>query len=347
MNCVRIPRALPIAVACLAALCMGAFSPVVAADIVEPATITRADNGAVLEVLVISANLDEVVYRMGEGPNTVDANLPRSRVKKIEYGPMLDADFARAQGDRNNGNEENAAKRFLTAAATSPYPRIREMAYLEAATSFMAVEKPAEALKALVELQTKAPRSMLLPQALRTKARIQLNQKDPTVEATIADLAKLSPVLATTMRAELLRSKDKPAEAAAQLQTIWGSAVTPTTPTDDALPGFAEIGFQLIEDLDKAGNVAAVRTTSETLAYSPVAKADQARAHRMLAESLAKEADKPSQIRAFDHALMAAGLSRNERGAAKRIGIALIAEFDKDPTMKTEVAEYRSYLNSL
>jgi len=333
--------------AVILALFLGALLPAVAADLVEPATIIRADNGATLEIQIISANLDEVVYRLGKGPNATDTSLPRSRVKKIEYGPILDADFARAQGDRNNGNEESAAKRFLAAAAVSPYQRVRELAYLEAAVSFMAVKKSAEALQALADLQAKAPRSVLLPRALRAKARVQLNQNDAMVEATINDLAKLSPVLATAMRAELLRSKGKPAEAAVQLQTIWGSAITAATPMGDDQAGFADLGFQLIDDFEKAGNVAAVRTTSETLAFSAVTKTEQARAHRILAESLAKESDRQMQIRAFDHALMAAGLSRTERGAAKRLGFKLLAEFDKDPAMKTEVAEYRSYLNTL
>ena len=51
-------------------ICVAAW--MTAADQPEPATIIRADNGASIEAQVISENLDEVIYRLGEGAAAAD-----------------------------------------------------------------------------------------------------------------------------------------------------------------------------------------------------------------------------------------------------------------------------------
>lgn len=329
-----------------ALVCIAAW--MTAADQPEPATIIRADNGATIPAQVISENLDQVVYLLGEGAAAAETSMPRNRIRRIEYGPVSDLDFSRAIGEKSAGNPERAAERFLQAAAATPYQRVRELAYVEAAQALFDAKKPDEALKVVADLQAKAPRSVQLPSALRLKARIHLSRQDgAAAEAAAVELAKLAPIPATVLRAEILRGQGKAQEAADLLRTVWGSELTARTDVAEGEPTYAEIGMLLAGDLEKAGDVAGLRQIYDQLAFSPIAKAEQARAHRLLAESLAKEGDRAAQIKAFDHALMAAGLSRNERPAARRLCLRILAEFDKDATMKDEVAEYRTYVNTL
>lgn len=327
-------------------LCVAAV--VAAADQPEPGTITRADNGAQIEAQVLSETLDEVVYVLGEGATAANTSMPRDRVRRIEYGPVNDLDYNRALGERSSGNHERAATRFLQSAAATPYQRVRELAYIEAANAYIEAKKPDEALKALAELQAKAPRSVQLPTALQMKARIQLSRQDMAgAEAAVVELAKLVPLQATVLRAEILRSQGKAKEAVEQLRPVWGKQLTARSDTVDGQPTYADVGFLLASDLEKAGDDAGAREVYDQLAFAPIAKAEQARAHLLLAESLTRAGDKASLIKAFDHALMAAGLSRTERTAARRLCLRILAEFDKDAAMKAEVAEYRTYVNTL
>ncbi len=320
----------------------------VAADQPEPGTITRADNGAQLEARVLSETLDEVLYVLGEGAATANTSMPRTRVRRIEYGPITDLDYNRAMGDRNSGNHERAATRFLQSAAASLHMRVRELAYIEAARSFLETQKPDEALKALAELQSKGPRSVQLPNALQMKARILVSQQNLAgAEAAAVELAKLAPLQASVLRAEILRGQGKAKEAVEQLRLVWGAQLTARTEVVDGQPTFAEVGFLLAGDLEKAGDEAGMRAIYDALAFAPIARAEQARAHRLLAESLTRVGDKASLIQAFDHALIAGGLARTERAAARRLCQRIIAEFDKDDAMKADVAEYRTYVNTL
>lgn len=329
-----------------ALVCVAAW--MTAADQPEPATITRADNGATIQAQVISENLDEVVYLLGEGAAAAETSMPRNRVRRIEYGPISDLDFSRAIGEKSAGNLDRAAERFLQAALATPYQRVRELAHIEASQALFDAKKPDKALKVLADLQGKAPRSVQLPAALRLKARIQLSQEDSAAaEATAMELAKLAPIPATVLRAEILRGQGKSKEAADLLRTIWGTQLTARTDVAEGQPTYAEVGLLLAGDLEKAGDAAGLRQVYDQLAFAPIAKAEQARAHRLLAESLAKDGDRAALIKAFDHALIAAGLSRTERTPAKRLCLRILAEFDKDATMKDEVAEYRTYVNTL
>lgn len=328
-------------------LILGFALALVAADIPEEATITRID-GSTLTGKVVRENLDEVVFLLGDGAAAAETALPRSKVKKVTYGPVQDADFSRAMGARNAGQSDRAAAGFLKAAQATVYTRVRELAYLEAARSLADAKKPDEALKALQDLEAAAKRSVLLPRAFQLRADILLAKGDAAgAEAAAKELAQYDPLSAAMVRAGLRRSAGKHADAAAELEAVFGKTLTETTEVAEGQPTYAAVGFQLAEDFDKAGNAEAAAAILDTLCYAGIGKDEQARAHMAMAERLSTKTDKASLIAAFDHAMMAVALSRTQRNAVRKVTKSILEQFDKDASMKDEVAEYRGYLNAL
>lgn len=328
-------------------LILGFALTLAAADVPEEATITRVD-GSTLTGKVVKENLDEVVFLLGDGAAAAETALPRSKVKKVAYGPVQDADFSRAMGARNADQPDKAAAGFLKAAQATVYTRVRELAYLEAARSLADAKKSDEALKALKDLEAAAPRSVLLPQVYQLRADILLAKGDAAgADAAAKDLAKYDPLRAALVRAGMRRAAGNHAEAAAELEAIFDKTLTAATEVSEGQPTYAAVGFQLAADLDKAGNAEGATAILDTLCYASIAKDEQAQAHMAMAERLSTKTDKASLIAAFDHAMMAVALSRTQRNAVRKVTKSILEQFDKDASMKDEVAEYRGYLNAL
>ena len=190
---------------------------------------------------------------------------------------------------------------------------------------------------------------VMLSRAYQLKVLALLAKGDKAgAEAAIAALAKYDPVRGAMARAELLRADKKPAEAAKELQGIWGTAIKPgDEPASEDAPTYASVGFLLAGDLAAGGQVPAANETWRKLAFSPMDKGDQAKAHLALAKALGEGSDKAQLQAAIDHAFMAAGLASSERMAAKRLAQAIIVKLEKDAGLKDEIAEYRVYLNQL
>jgi hypothetical protein len=321
-----------------------------AVDLPVPAQVVRADNGASIDnALVSSETLDQIDYSIGEGAQAATTSLKRSLIRLVVYGEVQDIDKAKADGYANRNDAERAAQAYAQAAVTSSYWRNRELCYVLAAENFRKT-KPDDALKALADLEAKAPRSTFLPRAYGLRVQILLAKGDrPGAEAAIVALAKFDPARAAIARADLLRGDKKPAEAAKELQGIWGTAVKPgeTGSGDGDAPAFDAIGFQLASDLVAAGDAAGANAVLLGLCYAPIAKASQSKAHLALAAALTAASDKPTLLSAFDHAIMGGGLPGGDRTGAKKAALKVLEKFDKMPDMKDEAAEYRSYVNAL
>jgi hypothetical protein len=312
--------------------------------------VVRSDNGASIDnAMVTSETLDQIDYTIGEGATAAASSLKRPLIRSVIYGDVQDIDKAKADGYASRNDAERAAQAYAQAAVTSSFWRNRELCYILAAENFRKT-KPDDALKALADLEAKAPRSTFLPRAYGLRAQIMLAKGDrPGAEAAIAALAKFDPARAAVARADLLRADKKPADAAKELQAAWGTSVKQGegNPNDPDAPSYDSVGFQLAADLTAAGDAAGANGVLLGLCYAPIAKASQSRAHIALAVALSAANDKPTLLAAFDHAIMGGALPGGDHGAAKKAALKIIEKFDKMPDMKDEAAEYRGYVNAL
>lgn len=334
----------------LAILLACAALSLAAVDLPMPAQIVRADNGSSIDnALVSSETLDQIDYAIGEG-GQAKSSLKRSAIARVVYAEVADSAMAKAKGFATRNETEKAAQAYVQAAVTSPYWRVREESYLLAAEGLRTIGKPDEALKALAELEAKAPRSTFLPRALSLRVQILMSKGDRAgATAAITALAAFDQARAAVAKANVLRNDKKAAEAASELASVWGTLVKPGVDNagDPEAPSFESVGFQLVADREAAGNAAGAKEALLTLCYAPIAKSAQSKAHLALATALSAASDKATLLSAFDHAIMAGALPGGDRGGAKKAAQKILEKFDKLPEMKDEVGEYRVYVNAL
>lgn len=323
-----------------------AASLAVAADLPEPATIIAADGREIVGG-VVAETIDGVEFTLGAGNGEVTTSLTRAKIRAVIYqNEINDLDYSKSRGAMARKEYDKAASGFLMAAVSGATFRVREEALLAAAEALRLARKPDEVLKAVADLEAKAPRSVLLPRAYAIKVAILLEKGDRgPVDAAIAALAKLDPVRGGVARAELLRSDKKPADAAKELQTIWSKA--PRQAQAESEPTYDSIGFQLAGDLLAAGNASGANEIFAKLCYGATTGSGRSRAHLALAKALSESA-KPADLQsAIDHALMGGAISGGDKQGAKKLALAIIAKFEKDPSLAPEAAEYRACLNAL
>lgn len=318
-----------------------------AADLPEPATITTAD-GREIVGSVVSETLDGIEYRLGSGGESeASSTLTRAKIRSVVYqNEISDIDFNKSRGALSRKEFDKAATGFLTAAGSGASFRVREEAFLAAADAYRQARKPDEALKAIADLEARAPRSVFLPRAYAMKVAILLEKGDRgQVDAALAALAKFDPVRAAVARAELRRGEKKPADAAKELRAVWANA--PRQAAAEGDPTFDSIGFQLATDLLAAGDAAGARTVNTKLAFAAATGAGRSRAHLALAKALSESANPADLQAAIDHALMGGAISGGDKQGAKKIAQAILAKFDKDPSLTAEAAEHRAAVNAL
>ncbi len=333
-----------------------------AADKPAAATIRCVDGTALTDVFISEDSLDGVKYRLG-APDGPEGGKKRRDVKAVDYADFMDIDHARATGMLSRGEHEKAAEGFLSAAKTTIYAPLRERCYLDAAEAYIAAKQPDKALAALKELETKAPRSVLLPRAVELAFTIHKGLGD--LAAAQADVDRLkaakdwgieSVILGATGQAAIYRDAKKLPEAAKEIAAIWGSAVALTSTSDeDDKDQYARLGEQLASDYGFAGQIDKALAVYQQLMYEEIGGNAQARAHLAFAKNLAQGAKDNDALRvAIDHAFLALVLPEGDtqvRTGAKALAKSILAAFDKaaasDPKLAEEVAQYRSYLNAL
>lgn len=333
------------------ALLLCLITALAAADLPIQAQIVRADNGSTIDnAYVTMETLDQIEYKIGDGEQAAGTSLKRAQIRTVHYEEVQDIDKAKADGAANRNDHDKAAQGYIQAAAVSSFWRVREEALVLAAESFRKANKPDDALKALADLDTKAPRSTFLPRAYALRVQIVLGKGDRAgAESALAALAKFDPARAAVAKAELLRADKKPADAAKELKGIWGTAVKPgeADQNDSGAPSYESVGFQLVVDLTAANDAAGANETLLTLCYAPISHAAQSKAHIQLAIALTNASDKATLLSAFDHVIMGGGLPGGDRNGAKKAAAKILEKFDKMPDMKDEAAEYRGYVNAL
>ena len=317
-----------------------------AADLPEPATIITS-NGAEIAGNVTSETLDGVEYRIGAGDSEAVTSLARAKIRAVVYqNEINDLDYSKSLGSFARKEYDKAATGFLAAANSGVSFRIREAALFAAADAYRLARKPDDALKALADLQAKAPRSTLLPRAYGLRVALLLEKGDRAkVDAALVELAKFDPVRAAVSRAELHRADKKPADAAKELQGVWSNAPRQAAVEND--PTFDSVGFQLAGDLVAAGNASGANEVYAKLCYGAATGSARSRAHLALAKALSESAKAADLQAAIDHALMGGAISGGDKQGAKRMAQAILLKFDKDAALAKEAAEYRAYLNAL
>ena len=317
-----------------------------ALDLPEPATIITV-TGSEITGNVVSETLDGVEYKIGAGDGEASTSLTRAKIRAVVYqNEINDLDFSKSQGSYARKEYDKAATGFLMAAGTGATFRVREAAMLAAADAYRLARKPDDALKALADLQSRAPRSVLLPRAFAIKVALLLEKGDRAlVDAALVELAKFDPVRAAMGRADLKRIDKKPADAAKELQTVWAGA--PRQASTESDPTFDSIGFQLAGDLLAAGNPSGANEVFTKLCYGAATGSGRARAHLALAKALSESIKTTELQAAMDHALMGGAISGGDKQGAKKIAQAILAKFDKDAALAKEAADYRAYLSAL
>ena len=312
----------------------------------EPATIITAA-GSEIVGNVISETLDAVEYRLGAGDAEATTSLTRAKIRAVVYqNEISDLEFNKSRGAFARKEYDKAATGFLVAAGGGTSFRVREEALLGAADAFRQARKPDDALKALAELEAKAPRSVLLPRAYGLRVAILLETGDRTkVDAALVALTKFDPIRAATARADLQRADKKPAEAAKELQAVWANA--PRQAATESEPTYDSIGFQLAADLLAADNASGANEVFVKLCYGSASGSGRSRAHLALAKALSESSKTADLQAAIDHALMGGAISGGDKQGAKKIAQVILAKFDKDPALAKEAAEYRASINAL
>lgn len=317
-----------------------------AVDLSEPATIVTVD-GREIAGSVVQETLDGVEYKLGAGEGEAATKLPRAKIRSVVYqNEISDLDYSKSRGAMARKEYDRAATGFLVAAAGGSSFRIREESLLAAAEAYRLARRPDEAIKAIADLEAKAPRSVLLPRAHGLKVALLLEKGDrAALDGALATLATFDPVRAAVARADLLRADKKPADAAKELQAAWAGA--PRQAAADGDPTFDAIGFQLAADQLAAGNAAGANEVHAKLCYAAASGASRSRAHLALAKALSESAKTADLQAAIDHALMGGAISGGDKAGARKLGQAILAKFDKEPSLAKEAAEYRGYLNAL
>jgi tetratricopeptide (TPR) repeat protein len=327
------------------ALLLAVLACASAADVPEPALIVTAD-GREIAGSVVSETVDGVEYTLGDGASAAVSKIDRAKLKAVTYqNDINDIDFQRGRGALTKKEYEKAAASFLAAATGGASFRVREEGYVAAADAYRQLKRHDDALKALAELEAKAPRSTRLPAAHNVRVAILIEKGDRAgAVAEIAVLAKVAPVRAAVARADLARADKKPADAAKELAAAWETA---PRSAPEGEPTYDSIGFQLAADLLASQAAGEANAVFAKLCYGATTGNGRARAHLALARALSTATAKADLLSALDHALMGGAISGGDKASAKRIGQEILAALDKDAAMAKEVSEYRAYLNAL
>jgi hypothetical protein len=320
-----------------------------------PATVTKIDakggQNAFDNAFVVREDRDGIEFAVGD-PKSPSRVTLKPRTYSVDYNEQADLDWLQAKTRLAENKIPEAQARFTKAAGGSKYQWVREAAALQGATCALQLQKWDDALALIQAMETEAPKSLRLPEAIYLRGKALEGKGDAGAAAVYAglkakekDLGKAALLLGTRGEASLLRGQKKPAEAAAAAAALWAKL----SPAEDN-EAWTGLGLDLAGDLAAAGKAAEAATTWARLAYGATDPVVQSKAQLGWAKALAK-GDAASAMLAFDHAAVAALLKGGDAAAgaeAAKLAQSLYETINRDAGVAAaDKLEYRKYMTAV
>ncbi len=318
-----------------------------------PAVVRRVEVGAKMDdkanaknafssAFVLNESLDGIEFLVDDPKGTNKLSFKRGTYA-VEYDLTKDIDLLTGINARDAGNWEKSAAALAKAVTANRLNVLSsEWALRYGAESLMRAGKLDEALATVAQLEKTAPRSLLLVETLVVKGQVLQAKGDiPGATKVYADLVARAKDFGNTARVRGLRGQatlhtaaKQPVEAAKLLASLLATLDAAKDGND-----YADTALELLNAQIAAGQSGAALATASTIAYQMSEPSDLAQVQLLWAKLLSDQSATASQLEAFDHAAMAAGVKNVPQAtysAAVNLARSLSEKLQKDASLSAQ-----------